>query len=169
MRRVYYWLKEKKRNMYITYRMLVRVNQFIHMMAYRMYLAVTQVLIRDFKLPNEFWGIKKEEIGDKISEFEKNHKEIVEKTQEMSPFYSGSHNFTMSTIHKFAADKVLRTTIPNNIWNVSVGTITCEQEMVEVYLAVKKRESTDTTRSENTDIIRSEKPVTKIKESIKIN
>ena len=170
MRRVYHWFNDKKRETYITYRMLVRVNQFFHIMAYRMYLAVIQILIKDYKMPEGFWdGITTNGIPNKIREFKEDHKQTVEKARENHIEHHHCHDFTMVTIHKFAADKVLRTTMPDNVWDVSVGTITCEQREVKMYMAIKKTEKKDTTKVTIEDDIPKAKAVRKIDETIKIN
>ena len=46
MARICMWLKKDKKKMYITYRNLVRINQFIHMLAFRIHIAVAEILIR---------------------------------------------------------------------------------------------------------------------------
>ena len=77
--RVFTWVKKKK-DMYITYRLL---NQFIHMLAFRIHIAVAEILIRKHGLPNGTWGIEIEEDGsagnidEMIEEFEKEHEKIV--------------------------------------------------------------------------------------------
>ena len=81
--RVLNWVKKKKIDMYITYRLLVRINQFIHMLAFRIHIAVAEILIRKHGLPNGTWGIKIEEDGrvgnidEMIEKFEKDYEKIV--------------------------------------------------------------------------------------------
>ena len=93
MCRIFFYLKKKKKNMYITYRVLVRINQFIRMLAFRMHIAVAEILIRKHELPNKTWGIRIEEkkedgtisdfgnIDKKIKKFEEEHEVIVKKTE----------------------------------------------------------------------------------------
>ena len=70
MLRVYYWLVESKRNMFVTYTLFERITQFIHTLAFRMYLAVAEVLIDNCpKIGNEVWGVEKHNIGTKITRF----------------------------------------------------------------------------------------------------
>ncbi len=52
MLRIYYWLVESKRDMYVTYGMFERITKFIHTLAFRMYLAVAQLLIDNYGLPD---------------------------------------------------------------------------------------------------------------------
>ena len=93
--RVLMWLKKDRKDMYITYRLLVRINQFIDMLAFRIHIAVAEILIRKHKLPNGTWGVEIEtknkdgsikpgNIDDMIERFEKRHKEIVKETNEES-------------------------------------------------------------------------------------
>ncbi len=70
MLRVYHWLKNSKRAMYITYGMFERITTFIRTLAFRMYLAVAQLLIDNYKLPDGVWGVKKGNIETLITDFE---------------------------------------------------------------------------------------------------
>ncbi len=86
MCRTLHWLRKTKSNMYITYRLLVRINQFIHMLAFRIHIAVAEILMKEHKLQNGTWGINIEENGNNgnidgmIGTFEKKHKEFVKTT-----------------------------------------------------------------------------------------
>ena len=70
MLRVYYWLKKNGREMYVTYGMFERITKFIHTLAFRMYLAVAQLLIDNYKLSDEVWGVEIGNIGTLITDFE---------------------------------------------------------------------------------------------------
>ncbi len=59
MLRVYYWLDENKRAMYVTYGMFERITTFIHTLSTRMYLAVAELLIDNYKLTGPVWGTAK--------------------------------------------------------------------------------------------------------------
>ena len=59
MLRVYYWLDENKRAMYVTYGMFERITTFIHTLSIRMYLAVAELLIDNYKLTGGVWGTAK--------------------------------------------------------------------------------------------------------------
>ena len=83
MCRILHWLKENKRMMYVTYRVLVRINQFILVLAYRMRIAVAQILMEKHGLEDGIWNVPedKEKLKKKIEKFEKKHKERVESLQ----------------------------------------------------------------------------------------
>ena len=59
MCRIYHWLEENQRMMYVTYRVLVRINQFILVLAFRMKVAVARMLIEKCKI-SEVWNVKEE-------------------------------------------------------------------------------------------------------------
>ncbi len=70
MLRIYYWLVESKRDMYITYGMFERITQFIHTLAFRMYLAVAELLIDNYpKTGKKVWGVEKSNIKTMIEDF----------------------------------------------------------------------------------------------------
>ena len=83
MFRVFHWLKENQRLMYVTYRLLLRINQFILVLAHRMRIAVARILIHKHGLDNGIWGVPKdeEELKEKIKKFESKHKKKVEDLQ----------------------------------------------------------------------------------------
>ncbi len=70
MLRVYYWLMESKRDMYITYGMFERITKFIHTLSFRMYLAVAQLLIENYPITGcKVWGVELSNIPTKITDF----------------------------------------------------------------------------------------------------
>ena len=83
MCRIFHWLKENERMMYVTYRVLVRINQFILVLAYRMRIAVARILMDKYKLEDGIWNVPKDEgkLKKKIEKFEKKLKERVESLQ----------------------------------------------------------------------------------------
>ena len=70
MLRVYYWMDKDKRAMYVTYGLFERITTFIHTLSFRMYLAVAELLIDNYGLPDGVWGVKMGNIGTLITDFE---------------------------------------------------------------------------------------------------
>ena len=70
MLRVYYWMDKDKRAMYVTYGLFERITTFIHTLSFRMYIAVAQLLIDNYGLPDGVWGVKMGNIGTLITDFE---------------------------------------------------------------------------------------------------
>ena len=68
--RVYHLLDINKRAMYVTYGMSERITKFIRTLSFRMYLAVAQLLIDTYGLPDGVWGVEKGNIGTLITDFE---------------------------------------------------------------------------------------------------
>ena len=56
---IYYWLVESERGMYVTFGLFERITKFIHTLASRMYLAVAELLIKNFEL-DDVWEMKKD-------------------------------------------------------------------------------------------------------------
>ncbi len=85
--RIFHWLKENERMMYVTYRVLLRINQFILVLAHRMRITVAQILMDKYQLPDGIWGVpkSKKELEDKIKKFESKHKKKVEDLQKHDP------------------------------------------------------------------------------------
>lgn len=83
--RVYHWLKEGKQEMYITYNMLVRINQFILALAYRIKVAVAKIMMRDWELPDRTWGVPRDddERETMIKRFIAKHESKVRKLQSL--------------------------------------------------------------------------------------
>ena len=50
MLRIYYWLVEGERGMYVTYGLFERINDFINTLAFRMNLEVKQLLIDNYEI-----------------------------------------------------------------------------------------------------------------------
>ncbi len=143
MCRIHHWLSKDKNDMYITYRLLVRINQFIHMLAFRIHIAVAEILIRKYKLDNGTWGIYIEEKDDegiiqvhsnidtKINDFEKKHEEIVKETHadDITGNYPGDINVWVSAEKRRYMD-------PSH----SCGVLLEDDKMFETYVAVMKRD-----------------------------
>ena len=53
MLRIYYWLVESKRDMYVTYGLFERVTDFINTLAFRMNLAVKQLLVDNYEISSK--------------------------------------------------------------------------------------------------------------------
>ena len=70
MIRVYYWLEESRRGMFVTYGLFERITTFIHTLSFRMYLAVAELLIDNYGLPDGVWGVEKIKIETMITDFE---------------------------------------------------------------------------------------------------
>ena len=87
MCRIFHWLEENKRMMYVTYRVLIRINQFILVLAYRMRIAVARILMDKYKLEDRIWNVPKNEdkLKKKIQKFEENHEERIRSLQKFDP------------------------------------------------------------------------------------
>lgn len=87
--RVCHWLKEGKREMYITFNMWLRINQFILVFAHRIYITVARMLGRDKDGQPlcETWEVKNNDkkVEDKIKEFTSTHMDKVKELQKMHP------------------------------------------------------------------------------------
>ena len=70
MLRMYYWLEKSGRKMYITYGMFESITNFIHTLSFRMYLAVAELLINNYGLPDGVWRVEKHMIGTTIRLFQ---------------------------------------------------------------------------------------------------
>ena len=64
MLRVYDWLVESRRYMYVTYGLFEHITQFIHTLSFRMYRTVAQLLIDNYGLPDGVWEVNKLEISN---------------------------------------------------------------------------------------------------------
>ena len=93
MIRVYYWLEESRRGMFVTYRLFERITQFIHTLSFRMYLAVAELLIDNYGLPDGVWGVEKQMIGTMIRHFQ---------NQSVATTYMFKYAFLWCIIIRFA-------------------------------------------------------------------
>ena len=98
MCRILHWLKENKRMMYVTYRVLVRINQFILVLAYRMRIAVAQILMEKYGLEDGIWNVPKdkEKLKKKIGDFEKEHEKRVKRLQK----HDGAENRVVENMQR---------------------------------------------------------------------
>ena len=118
------------------------------MLAFRIHIAVAEILIRKHKLPNGTWGIEIEEDGstgnitDKIKKFEDRHKEIIIKmTQQKDKSAECSDSF------KEISEQIRKahTGIETGTCRLFVGKFDHDDdgEVLEMYIAVAKRKKKD--------------------------
>ena len=97
--RIAFFAYNLKKRMYITYRLLVRINQFVLLLAFRIKLAVAKYLVKYSEKKNGeiddlkegLWGYvvnDNERVQNKIEEVQREHKEKIEEIQKLTCAFS---------------------------------------------------------------------------------
>ena len=98
--RIAFFASKLEKRMYITYRLLVRINQFVLLLAFRIKLAVAKYLVEYSKKENGkiddlkegLWGYvvndDEKDANEKIEEVQRKHKEKIEEIQKLTRAFS---------------------------------------------------------------------------------
>ena len=98
--RIAFFASKLEKRMYITYRLLVRINQFVLLLAFRIKLAVAKYLVEYSKKENGkiddlkegLWGYvvndDEKDANEKIEEVQRKHKEKIEEIQRLTRAFS---------------------------------------------------------------------------------